>query len=323
MLFSMTLVAGGLTVLGFSGDRLVDFAVALARRVRLSPAVIALTIVAMGTSLPELAVSVTASAEHASGIAVGNAIGSNIANLALVMGVMAVIAPVELKLAAFRLEYPVMLLSIPLLYVLARDRKIDRIESSFLLFSLLIFLVYSVWLARRQVSRTEGAELKESVNEEAERYGDRPVWFIGLGLFVSLLGLLVGSELLVKGASDLAVSAGISERLIGLTVVAIGTSLPELVASVAASRRKQHEMAIMNIVGSNIFNSLGILGAAGCVRPLDVDPGFLTLDLGVYALVALLVGLLSLDRKLSRLDGSVLLGGYFIYLAFISLDRLF
>jgi len=319
MLLDSIYVVAGLALLAYAGNKLIDFSVAIAVKARLTPAVIGLTIVSAGTSAPELFVSATAALKGSPDIALANVVGSNIANVGLVLGACAVIAAVPINRGIFRLEYPFMILASWIALLLCRDLVLDRLESGFFFASLVGFAAYAVWLARQKVSEQEARALGEPVAAEPETLLRRPGWVLMLGLTAALAGLGIGARVLVAGAVHIAEALGISERLIGLTIVAIGTSLPELVASTAAALKKQHEMAVTNIVGSNIFNILLILGVTGLIRPIPVNPALVSLDMWVMLAIALLLfPLVIRDATLSRRDGLLFLVAYFAYLVFIA-----
>ena len=320
MVLDLLLVAGGVALLAYSGDKLVDFASALAERAGLSAAVIGLTVVAAGTSAPEFVVSVSAALRGSADLALGNVLGSNIANITLVLGLTALIAPVPVHSQLLRLDYPVALLASWLTLLLCRDLEFSRLEGGFFLASLVFFTAYSILTARRVLTAPEKAEAAALVPPESGPLSRRPSWVLAAGLAASMAALSGGAELLIRGASSIALALGVTERVVGLTVVALGTSLPELVASVIAARRGQQEMAIANVVGSNIFNLLGILGAAALIRPVGVAPAAAALDCWVMvASIAVLAPLFYGARRISRPAGLVLVVGYLAYTASLSL----
>jgi len=318
VLLDLTYLAVGLAVLAYAGNRLIDFSVAVARKARLTPAVIGLTVVSAGTSAPELFVSVTAAVGGSPDIALANVVGSNVANVGLVLGVCALVAAIPINRKVLRFEYPFMLLASWISLLLCRDLLLDRLESGFFCVSLAAFLAYAVWVARKEVSESDAKTLTERAPVEVDGLHRRPAWQLGLGLAGTFVGLGVGARLLVVGASSIAEALGISQRVIGLTIVAIGTSLPELVATVAAALKRQHEMAVTNIVGSNIFNLLLILGVTGLIRPIAVHPGIVSLDMWVMMGIAvLLFPLVIRDAELSRRDGLLFLGAYLVYIGYV------
>jgi cation:H+ antiporter len=316
MLSDLGLIAAGLALLAFSGDRLVEFAADLARRARLTPAVIGLTVVAAGTSMPELSVSLAAALRGSTEIAVANVVGSNVTNIGLILGVCGLITTIPVRVTILQFEYPFMVLASWLLLLLCRDHRFDRLEAGFFLVSAMAFMAYSAWVARNEVDAAERATIAREV--PATALSPRPIGLLMGGIAATLVGLGLGAELLVRGAVRIAAGLGVSERVIGLTVVAAGTSLPELVASVAAALKKHHEMAIANVVGSNIFNVLMILGVTGLIRPIPVSPPLVFPDMAVMLVFALLLlPLVIWDRRLVFRDGVVLLGAYVAYVVWL------
>ena len=320
ILWDVLAVLGGAVILAFAGSRLVDFAAAVAEKARLTPAVIGLTIVAAGTSAPELVVSVTGALQGSPGIAMGNVVGSNIANIGLVLGVCAVIMPIPVARGVLVFEYPFLVLSSWLVLLLCRDGRLDRLEGTFFLASMVGFIAYAVWVARREISNAERKLAGDVVPDRAAILKRRSTWALALGILAALAGLVLGAQVLVTGAIGLARALDVSERVVGLTVVAIGTSLPEVAVSIAAALRKQQEMAVANIVGSNIFNLLMILGAAALTRPLPIDSRMIAIDLWVMlAFTLLILPLVYRTRTLGRLGGACLLAAYAGYVGWMAL----
>jgi cation:H+ antiporter len=315
------LVLAGLGLLALGGEVLVRGAVALAGRLGLSPAVIGLTVVAAGTSLPELIVSVIAALEGTPDIAVGNVVGSNIFNLGFIAGLVALVSPLAVRGNVVKLEYPVMLLATVFFLLLATDGVFSRAEAGGFLLSLVVFTMWSVRIARTEARPAEVAALEDQAEERA-LHPKAMETLVSVAAVVGGLALLAfGGRILVDGAVALAQLAGLSERVIGLTIVAAGTSAPEVAASLVAARRGQTDLALGNLIGSNIFNLLGILGVSGLILPLSINPEIYRNDgwwmLGV---TLILFPLMRLGMALSRRDGLVLLGIYGTYL-FLLLKR--
>lgn len=312
----------GLVLLAGGGEALVRAATTIAQLAGVSPAVIGLTVVAVGTSLPELVVSVVAVLEDQPALAVTNVVGSNIFNIAATLGLTALLLPLPVHGSAVRLEWPIMFAGSALLVVLARDRAIDRLEGGFLLVLLVLFLAFTVRMARRDVGAAETRQLEEHVESRdldaapGSPAGTRPPRLLPFVLLVVGLGALVaGGRFLVDGAVTLARLAGMSERVIGLTVVAGGTGAPELATSLMAAYRRRTDVAVANMIGSNIFNILGILGVTALVRPLAVDAAVVQVDLWwMVGTTVLLLPLLWTDGRLSRVEGGLLLAAYGVYL---------
>jgi len=307
MIWSLLGVAGGLACLALGAEGLVRSAASLAQRLGLSPLVVGLTVVAYGTSAPELVVSLQAALGGASDIALGNVVGSNISNVGLILGAAALIAPVRAQAQVLRLEVPIMIGVSALLIGLWWDGVIGRVNGIVLVLGAVAYALICVGGAREEAQPAVRAEFDEGV--PASRSG---AWDLGFG--AGGLGLMVvGARWLVNGAVAIGETMGVSTVVIGLTVVAVGTSLPELATSLVAARRGQSDIALGNVVGSNIFNVLGILGVTATVQPIDATalPWY---DGGVMLAFALLtVPLLWKDAAFSRAEGALLLGAYAAY----------
>lgn len=302
------LLAGGLLLYG-GGEVLVRSAAQLGLRFGMSPLVVGLTVVAFGTSSPELAVSVGAALRGSGDVAVGNIVGSNICNIALILGLCACIRPLHVHMQLLRFDVPVAIAAAGAAVILLADGALGRLEGLVFVVTLIVYVARLLVLARRE---------PELVNAEfaAEQPAlERPLAWLAGGLVIGLALLVVGGDWFVAGASDLARGLGIGEATIALTIVAVGTSTPELATSLIAALRRHGDMAVGNIVGSNIFNVLGILGTAALVRPV-VAPGILASDLSVMlAISLLLLPLAWTDRRIVRWEGAVLLGLYSAYIA--------
>ncbi|MBW3566584.1 MAG: calcium/sodium antiporter [Proteobacteria bacterium] len=282
MLLDATAVLTGFILLVWGADRFVAGAAGTARALGVAPIIIGLTIVGFGTSAPEMLVSAMAAVAGNPDLGVGNAIGSNITNIALILGATAVVAPLTVRSETLRRELPVpmaiMLVSIGLL----ADRDLDRHDGIILLVALMGFLVWLVQLARS--SKADDPIVQEFAAELPETL---PLPRALLWLFVGLVILLASSRLLVWGAVNIAAGLGISDLVIGLTVVAIGTSLPELAASIVAVRRNEHDIAVGNVLGSNIFNLLAVMGLPGVIRPGPIPDAVLTRDFPIMIALTL------------------------------------
>ncbi|MBI3081308.1 MAG: calcium/sodium antiporter [Gemmatimonadetes bacterium] len=312
---TLTSLAGGLALLALGGEALIRGAVSVARQARLSPAVIGLTIVAMGTSLPELSVSLLAAADGRGDIAMGNVVGSNIFNVAAIVGLTALVRPIQVHLTAVKLEWPFMFTALFVCLLLARDGFIDRLEAGFFLVALLLFTGYAIRVARTGLTASDEAELADEVQRRA--MAQRVAVDVGL-IVLGLVLLAVGARFLVAGAVTIAQFAGLSERVIGLTIVAAGTSLPELAASVVAARRGQPDIALANVIGSNVFNVLGILGVVGLVEPQAVNPQIVASDnWWMVGTAFVLLPLMATGMRVSRLEGLALLAAYVTYVALL------
>ncbi len=307
---SWILILLGLVCLFLGGEGLVRGSAAIAVRLGLPPLIAGLTVVAFGTSSPELVVSLKAALDGLGSIAVGNVVGSNIFNVGLILGITALICPLKAQLQILRFDTPVMILATLVGAALLWDGSLGRVEGACFFAALVCYVAATVWMAKRtDVSTEVTAEFAESVPMPAG-----PVWK-DVVFIVAGLGLLVlGSQLLVEGAVTVAKNLGWSDAMIGLTIVAGGTSTPELAASLVAALRKQPDIALGNIIGSNVFNILGILGISALITPL-VAQGITHFDLGAMVVFsAVLLPIIWTGRRFERWEGAALLVGYGFYL---------
>lgn len=322
VLAAVTLVSIGLVLLAGGGEALVRAATTLAEIAGVTPAVIGLTVVAAGTSLPELVVSVVAAMEKQPDIAIGNVVGSNIFNIAAALGVTAMVFPLPVHGNAVRLEWPVMFLASVMCLVVARDGVIGRLEGTIAVVALVAFIVYSVRIARRRITAPEAAELGDQVEDrDIDARGSRATPQLIVPLVVLILGvvaLVVGGKLLVDGAVELARIAGMTERQIALTIVAGGTGAPELATSLMAAFRRRTDVAVANMIGSNIFNVLGILGVTAMITPIPVSPAIVASDMWwMVGTAALLLPVLWIGRVISRGEGALLATVYVAYVVLL------
>ena len=313
MIIDILLVLAGFILLVKGGDFLIDGAVAIARRARLSAMVIGLTVVGFGTSTPELLVSAQAAWVGSSGIAIGNVVGSNIANVALILGMTSLICPLPSKRGMMRVDMPFMLVAMGLFVAAAWSGAIERWMGMCMVAMLIGFVSWEVWKSRKENAGAEEIDKKEPM----------ALWKALLLVAVSIGGMIWGSDLLVQGASGIAmrlgemfgVEAEQMERIIGLTVVAVGTSLPELFASVMAARKGETDMAVGNIIGSITFNILCVIGVSSAITPINNAWSGFALDYGIMAFLGLILWFfLWTKNKLERWEGAVLLA---IYIAFL------
>lgn len=312
MLYPILAIITGLVLLVWSADRFVIGAAATARNFGMSPMLIGLTIVSFGTSAPEILVSYMASINDAGELAVGNALGSNIANIALVLGITAIIAPLPVKSGVLRKELPLLLAVTVFAGMLLLDLQLTIVDSAVLL-SMLALSLYLFQRFQRNASPEESASEEEELPEL--KTGNAVFWLI-LGLVI----LAGSSRLLVWGATEVALALGVSELIIGLTIVAIGTSLPELAASVTSALKGHHDLAIGNVVGSNIFNLVAVMAVPGLIAPLSIDSIVLLRDYSVMlgltvALIAF--GLIQKPPKINRYEGVLLTTLYAGYLVLL------
>jgi cation:H+ antiporter len=284
MLFPIAAVLAGLMLLIWSADRFVEGASASARHFGVPPLLVGMVIVGFGTSAPEMVVSVMAAAQGNPGLALGNAWGSNIVNMGLILGVTALIAPIRVRSVVVRKELPLLIAASLLSALLAWDLAISRADAGVLLLAFAALVVWSVVTAR---GHGEDALAQETATEMRE--GAMPMTRALMWLVVGFLVLVGASRLLVWGAVDIAQALGLSDMVIGLTVLAIGTSLPELASCVAAARKGEDDIALGNVLGSCLFNTLAVVGLAGVIAPMDVESGALTRDLPVMVGLTLLL----------------------------------
>ena len=299
----------GFVVLVWAADRFVHGSAAVARNLGVSPLLIGLTIVGFGTSAPELLVSGIAAINGNANISVGNAIGSNITNMALVLGVSALVAPMDVRGTVLKRELPILVACMLLATVLMLDGYLGRLDGAALGLGLFLMMGWVVWLGlRTEDDGTMDGELPDPL----------PTWKAIFWILVGLALLLGAAQLLVWGATQLAQAVGVSDLVIGLTVVAIGTSLPELAASVMAARRGEHELAVGNVIGSNMFNTLGVMALPGLIAPGEVPNLVLRRDLPVMFGVTLLFFVMTRfflrPSHISRVEGAVLTGVFLVYL---------
>ncbi|WP_137401142.1 calcium/sodium antiporter [Echinicola rosea] len=304
------LIVIGFLILLAGGKALVDGASAIAAKLGMSPGLIGMTIVAFGTSAPELLVSVTAALKGTSDIAVGNVVGSNISNISLVLGISALIYPIKLNFQILKFDYLFTLFATILFYLLALNNWIS-LWDGIILFLLLILINWFYFKKSNQLP-------EEFSTKEAEKAKHEPhLKSIGY-IIAGILGLYFGAELLVNNAVTLAKEYGVSERIIGVTIIAIGTSLPELATSVVAARKKETDIALGNILGSNMQNILSIIGVTAIIKPIEVSDLFLSTDfLWMIGFTVLLFPIMRTSYKISRLEGGILLVVYGLYLIFL------
>jgi cation:H+ antiporter len=300
----------GALVLYLGAEWLVKGSSGLALATGLRPLVVGLTVVAYGTSAPEMAVGVASALKRSGDLALGNSIGSNVANLGLILGMTALISPPRVDAGLLRIEVPTLIVTTAIIPLVLLDGVISRVEGGLMAAASIAFTVFMV----KRASPPEAAQGAASMERAAETVGAPAGGGKARLAAITLVGLVLlvgGGKLLVDGAVGLARAAGMSERLVGLTIVAIGTSLPELAASLVAAGRGQPSIAVGNVVGSNVFNVLAILGVAALVRPLEVQLGTLAVDIAWLALLTVMASIfLRTARVLRRAEGVALILGY-------------
>lgn len=304
----------GFALLIKGADYFVEGASSIAKKFRIPTLIIGLTIVAFGTSAPEAAVSITSAIKGQNEIALGNIVGSNIFNLLFVVGIAAVICPLQVKKSMIIKEFPFTLLSCVVLLILAQDRVfgagttdvLNRGDGLMLLLFFCIFMYYLIEVAvtARGVTEEEGIEVMP--------LGKSSLFTLG-----GIVAIVIGGDLVVDSASDIALAWGMSQNLVGLTIVAVGTSLPELVTSMVAARKGESDIALGNVIGSNLFNVFFILGVSACIHPIAVNPSIIT-DSFFLLIITLVTYLFAVTKKkINKLEGGALVATYILYMIFI------
>lgn len=301
----------GFGLLVWGAERFVHGAAAIANNFGVSPLIIGLTVVGIGTSAPEILISVIASYQGNPALAVGNALGSNITNIALVLGITAIVMPMTVRSETLRREYPIMFGIMLLSLLLVWDQHLGKIDGLILISGLFVMLFWMIRQGRKEKVDPMEAEFEQEIPEISTQKAI--LWFvIGLAL------LIISSRGLVWGSVNIAQAAGISDLVIGLTIVAIGTSLPELAASITSVLKKEHDIAIGNIIGSNMFNLLVVFGIPGLISPHILDPAILQRDfpfmIGLSVVLFLMAYGFKGEGRINRFEGGLLLGGYIAYM---------
>jgi len=303
----------GLATLIIGGEFLVKGAVGIAKKLHISTLVIGMTVISFGTSAPELIVSIKAALSGNPEIAIGNVVGSNIANIALVLGITVMIFPIVVDRNSKILDWPMMMLATILFFIFAlffgKDYTITRFEGGILFAILVGFIYYLVSNSRKKTKQA----IAES-NEEIEAISDNLWKSLGF-LFIGLIGLYFGADWLLKSAVEIALELGMSKSVVGLTIVAFGTSVPELVTSAVAAFRKETDISIGNLIGSNIFNIMAVIGITAMVKPINVDKAVIDNDMiWMLAISAMLLPLMLIGKKLNRFKGFMLFATYVVYI---------
>ena len=305
MLLNILFIVVGVALVIWGADRMTDGAVAIAQRLRIPQIIIGLTIVAMGTSMPEFFVSLMSALKGTPDLAVGNVVGSNIFNTLLIVGVAAMVTPIVILRSTVKKDMPWAMLASAALAALCLDSTISRVDAAILTAAFIAFILYTLYQARKG---------KEEESAEGKKLS--PLVAVGLVL-LGLACLILGSNLFVDSATKVAEQLGVSQAVIGLTIVAGGTSLPELATSVVAARKGQSAIAIGNVIGSNVYNVLMIIGITGLIHPMNIE-GITLVDFGVMAFGMLLLWLFSFTKfKVERWEGSVLTGFFAAYMAWL------
>ncbi|MET0027788.1 MAG: calcium/sodium antiporter [Candidatus Thiodiazotropha sp.] len=320
MLISSIAILVGLVILVWSADRFISGAAALADNLGVSPMLIGLTVVGFGTSAPEVLVSTMAALDGNPGLAIGNAIGSNIANIGLILGVTAIVMPLSVHSSVLRREYPLLLAVSAIAYALMWDGDLSRMDGTVLITLLVVVLGWMIYTAKTGGTDPIAGEY------EAEIPHNMPTRKALITLSIGLALLLLSSRLLVWGATQVAVALGVTDVVIGLTIVAIGTSLPELAASITSALKKEDDIAIGNVIGSNLYNLLAVLSIPGLIAPGSFAPEVTTRDLPVMLGLTLFLFLMGYGfgkpGRINRVEGGLLLACFIGYQSWLFLSLL-
>ena len=316
MLLSFLAIAIGLTVLVWSAGKFVEGSAATAGYFGMPPLLIGMVVVGFGTSAPEMVVSALSATQGNPGLALGNAYGSNITNIALILGITALISPIAVHSQVMRKELPILAAVTALAAWQVWDRELTFVDALVLLGVFFLLLAWSIRQGMTQKNDALGTEVAEEMSHRSMPLRNAVLWLIA-----GLLLLIVSSRILVWGAVELALGFGVSDLIIGLTIVAVGTSLPELASSVIAARKGEHDIALGNILGSNLFNTLAVVGIAGTISPMAVAPEVFYRDIAVMSALTLSLFILGYGfrgpGRINRLEGGLLLAcfvGYTVYL---------
>jgi len=317
LLFSLSVIAG-LALLVWSAGRFVDGSATAARHFKIPPLLIGMLIVGFGTSAPEMSVSAISASQGNPDIALGNVFGSNITNIALILGIASLISPINVHSRVLRKELPILSAVTAIAAFLFFDGLFDRQDALMLLVMFVILTAWSVWEGISKSSDDFAEEMEQEL-EQHQMPLKKSLFLIALGLVL----LLASSRMLVWGAVGIAAALGVSNLVIGLTVVAVGTSLPELASSVVAARKGEHDIALGNVLGSNLFNTLAVTGIAGSIHPAEIAPVVFSRDIMVMSLLTLSLFVIGYGfrgagtGRINRIEGSLLLGSYVAYTVYL------
>lgn len=313
MALPLLMIVLGLIILVWSADLFVEGAAAIARYFGMSPLLIGMVVVGFGTSAPELSVSALSALQGNPGIALGNAYGSNITNIALILGITALVSPITVHSQVIKKELPILFLVTILVFGQLYDGELSRIDA---VLELLILAGVMAWMTYQGMKKASVDEFETEMQEELEAHA-MSAFQAWIWLLAGLVLLVISSRMLVWGAVSIATDLGVSDLIIGLTIVAIGTSLPELASSVAAARKGEHDLAVGNIIGSNLFNTLAVVGLAGAIQPMSIPTDILYRDWPLMAILTVALFAMGYARNgngnINRLEGSILLAAYIGY----------
>ena len=317
MLMPVLAVVAGLVLLVWSADRFVDGAAATAKHLGMPTLLIGMVIIGFGTSAPEMVVSALAASQGNPGLAIGNGFGSNITNIALILGITALLSPISVKSKILKTELPLLALATLLVGALIYDLEITRFDAFLMLFVFAVIMGWSIYSSMKNKNDTLSADFESEFEDDDYLPLNRALFWLVLGLVI----LIGSSRLLVWGAVDIAMALGVSDLIIGLTIVAIGTSLPELASSIIAVKKNEHDLALGNVIGSNLFNTLAVVGIAGAIQPLGIEAAALYRDwtiMGVLTLSLFVLGFGVLGRRrINRIEGGLLVAVYIGYAGYL------
>lgn len=316
MTLAFIAVIAGLALLVWSADRFVEGAAATARHFGMPPLLIGMVIIGFGTSAPEMVVSALSASQGNPGIALGNAYGSNITNIALILGLTALISPIAVHSQVLRKELPVLAAVTALAAWQLWDGEVTRLDAVVLLVVFAGLMGWTIWQGLKDKADEFGSEMAHELDDHAMPVRRALFWLV-LGIVL----LIVSSRILVWGAVEIALGFGVSDLIIGLTVVAIGTSLPELASSLVAVRKGEHDLALGNVIGSNLFNTLAVVGIAGAIHPMSVGPEVFSRDVMVMSALTLSLFVIGYGfrgaGRINRVEGALLLACYAAYTAYL------
>lgn len=316
MTLAFAAVVIGLALLVWSADRFIDGAAVSARYFGMPPLLIGMVIVGFGTSAPEMVVSAIAATQGNPGLALGNAYGSNITNIALILGLTAVLSPIAVHSQVLRKELPILIGVTALAAWQLADGSLTRFDAGILILVFFVLMVWTIYQGMRKSPDAFGTEMEAEFNTETMSLKKALIW-----LFIGLVLLIISSRILVWGAVEIAMAFGVSDLIIGLTVVAVGTSLPELASSLIAVKKGEHDIALGNVIGSNLFNTLAVVGIAGLIHPFAVPAEVLTRDVAVMAGLTILLFIFGFgigrQGRINRLEGSFFMLVFVAYTAYL------
>ncbi|AFI84397.1 calcium/sodium antiporter [Methylophaga nitratireducenticrescens] len=317
MTLAFAAVIFGLILLVWSADQFIDGAAVSARYFGMPPLLIGMVIVGFGTSAPEMVVSALAATQGNPGLALGNAYGSNITNIALILGLTAVLSPIAVHSQVLRKELPILIAMTALAAWQLADGSLSRLDAGVLIVVFFMLMGWTIYQGMQKSPDAFGTEIEAEFNTESMSLKKALIW-----LFIGLVLLIISSRILVWGAVEIAVAFGVSDLIIGLTIVAIGTSLPELASSLIAVKKGEHDIALGNVIGSNLFNTLAVVGIAGLIHPFGVPAQILTRDIAVMAGLTIAIfifgfGLRGRQGRINRVEGSALMLVFVAYTAYL------